>query len=109
LIDKDILLGFTNSARTLRSLTDKQEITVHRVTSTQLRLLLERTSSQFVPNRVQELHVRLLGVLIERRDERVGHGPGGLVRNVGVRALIVGEVHVSFAMSAKMHGTLLTV
>lgn len=39
---------------------------------------------QLVPNAVEQLHVALLRVLSEGRDEGPGHGAGGLRRNRGI-------------------------
>lgn len=50
------------------------------MTARQLRLLAV-PRLQLVADAVEQLDVALLGILLERRDERPGHGAGRLGRN----------------------------
>lgn len=56
-----------------------------RVTAAQLRFL-RILGRQLVTNAVEQLHVALLRVLLERGDERPGHGAGGLTADGSVCA-----------------------
>lgn len=53
------------------------------VTATQLWLLIV-LALELVADAVEQLHVALVGVLLERRDESVGHGARSLTCNVGI-------------------------
>ena len=52
------------------ALTNEQQVTIHRVTGTQLRLLAV-APFELVSDRVQQLHVTLLRILIQGGDERL--------------------------------------
>lgn len=49
----------------------------------QLRLL-RVLGGEFVPNAVQQLHVALLRILLQRSDEGPRHGARGLAGDVGI-------------------------
>ena len=55
------------------------------MTTAQLRLLRIFTL-QLIPYTIQQLHIALLGILLQRRDKRPRHGPRRLARNLRVLA-----------------------
>lgn len=57
-----------------------------RVTARQLRPLLV-TRRELVPNAVEQLHVALLRVLLQSRDEGPRHGTSRLVGDGGIRSV----------------------
>ena len=72
----------------LSSLHDIQQIRVQRMAAAQLRLL-RVLALELVADGIEQLHVALLRVLLERSDEGERHGARGLARDLCV--LPVGE------------------
>ena len=55
------------------------------MTRAQLRFL-RVSAGEFVPDTIQQLHVTLVRILLERCDKRPAHGAGCLAANIGILA-----------------------
>lgn len=60
-----------------------KQVRVQRVAAAQLRLLVV-LAFQLITNRIEQLDVALLRILLERRNESIRHGTSRLTADVGV-------------------------